>query len=206
MKYKILSDKVYIRNLLKDSFIENYREFLHDKVTDCFNSVVDRSQYVSVVFSDNDELVTFAFHRFIYYNGSTIDYLSGVSEIFLQSIKNKVNLFSVEFMTVDAKFRGKFTKYQPVDIMVGLVLRLMQNSADAVIGFSRQDNQTDKLSFRMGTRSVGTVDRFSLPCSVIFCESHNVKPHPIGKVENKINELWSNRFCEEPVIQRKAAA
>jgi hypothetical protein len=172
-------------------------------------SQVCSSSLCYTMLKDDDGIVAFSFHRDFTVDNyqSPPEYLQGLPETFLKRVERKIHFKSIEWLTVAPQHLGRFTKVQPGDLIMGLGITFMKNSIfDATIGFSRQDTKVDKLSTRFGSELCGTVDKFGIPCSIVLVESHRVVPHPISRVQEKLDQLWSGRTNELTHLERRQAA
>lgn len=164
---------------------------------------------VTTLIKEDDEIVAFSFHRGMRCSDwrSAPSYMADTPEMFRQYVENRFDMLTIEWLTVEPSRLGKFTKVQPGDLILGLGFHFMANSCfNATIGFSRQDTKVDKMTTRFGAQLFGTVERLGIPCSVVFVEDHQVKPHPITKTQEKIEQLWNQRINHFPNLERQKAA
>ena len=203
MRFLITCDKKFTKLHMEKSFIESYSSFCGERTQEVFTQCVERSAFFSAILED-DKVIAFNFHRIIELkDGETHLYLEGVPESFLETIRNKHRVLTTEFLTVASSHRGQFTKMQPADLLVGINMHFMKNSiCTAIMGYSRQDIKTDRISMKMGTRSMGTVERFGIPCSIVFAEDYSVVNHPLKKMQERIEELWTTRINNAPHLER----
>ena len=104
-------------------------------------------------------------------------------------------LLSSEWLTIDPEELGRFTKVHPLDLLLGLCLKMTLNGPfDAAMGYSRQDRRVDEMALRYGVRLMGTVERFKIPCSIVFCQQGSLRNHPVRAVQSRVDQLWSDRI------------
>lgn len=124
---------------------------------------------------------------------------------------NKHQVFSVEWVTVHPAERGKFTKLQKADLIMGLAFKAaIASPYSCVMGFSRTDLKADKLAGKFGVQCLGMTTRHGIECGVMFLEIEKLTDHPTTNVAHAIQELWDNGNIESPYLkltasERKAA-
>lgn len=132
---------------------------------------------------------------------------------YLERLKaEREHVMTIEWVTVNPTERGKFTKIQPVDLIMGLTFKLAQFSAyTAVMGYSRIDLKADKVAAKFGPRPMGDTNRHDVHCKVMYCKTRDLNGHPISKVQTLIEDLWRYRDHDSPftetreVFERKVA-
>lgn len=164
-----------------------------------------KARMISVIHEKNTP-VAFALHGSI---PIFMDDVENISYFFPLSdvLKHKLKKFShqiltIEWVTVNPEHRGKFTKVQPVDLIMGLSFKLLENSHwEASMGFSRTDLKADKVAEKFGVRSQGEVTRHDIHCKLMYVEKEWLTPHPFKKVQLAIDDLWINRVDHTSYLQ-----
>lgn len=118
------------------------------------------------------------------------------------AIKSKCkNLLSIEWVTVNPICRGKFSKYQPADLIIGLSLMYAANSVfDGAIGLSRMDIGAERISPRYGATQLGVVKRYDIDSAIMFMPKSDFKLPEHSGLKNKIVELWNSHQQPEHQI------
>lgn len=200
MEYLITQQKCVMDKLLREQFQQNYCDFFTTATDDKFTSTINSADCASIVLKDN-KVYAFSFHRFV--DGSS-GYFHDTPKAALDKItsENKLVMTS-EWLTVGSDFKNIFSKIHPAEVMINLSMVFMKNSiASAIVGQSRQDFKTDKISMRVGTVPLGVVERFGIPCTIVYCQNYNVRSNPINKVQELVSELWNNRKNDSPQFER----
>lgn len=167
-----------------------------------------RAKLISVIHEKN-EVLAFTLHNNLYLglNGtSDLSYLSIVPKIVLNDFKNqKKSIMTIEWVTANPSIRGRFTKIQPGEVIVGLAMRLVKATPwDSVMGFSRTDLKADKTAAKFGAYSLGLTKRHNIECEIMYAEKENIKQHPFAKVESIINDCWNKKINHSPYIKNDA--
>jgi hypothetical protein len=180
MQYLITNQKDLLQ-LTYQAFQSSYEQFLGNKTQSTFQEVLGHSVCASIILQ-NEKVFAFCFHREMECKNwqAPPPYMADTPELFRKTIERKMKILTIEWLTVAPEHLGKFTKVQPADLILGCALNFMKNSwCNASMGYSRQDTKTDQMTMRFGTRSFGTVERFGIPCSVVFVQDFKVKGTPI---------------------------
>lgn len=209
MQYELVSTRE-VSQLAWPIFEVSFQTFLGERTRAEFERVLQDYPYVSLL-KRQGQLIAFCFHREIQClsRHKPPSYLRDAPEIFLKMIEGRKRFLSMEWLAVHPDHLGKFTKVQPVDLILGAALKSMNESDyDGAIGFSRQDIRTDRMTERFGSRKMGEVIRFELTCSLVFMWRGELKPHPIGRTQDTIDDIWNhskqNVLCPAEA-QRKVA-
>lgn len=185
-----------------------FEQFLFDQTETTFHKVVRELMAVSYIVEEG-RAISMCFHRAVscenylnppeYFKDSPVD--------FLKKIQGQGEFLTIEWMAVHPDKLGRFTKVQPVDLILGSGLRFMQECGfQGGLGFSRQDIKTDRVTERFGTKKMGEVQRFGLNCSLVLVRNHELLQHPIARTQEVLNQLWNQRTSSFLHLEKRMAA
>lgn len=165
-----------------------------------------RSKMLSVIHDGNHKPIAFSL-----LNNMHTEILGVIEQTYFEPapsdfkallIGEKEQVMTIEWVTVHPDERGKFTKIQPVDLVMGLTFRLAQFSPyTSVMGFSRVDMKADRIAGRYGPRPYGEVTRHNITCKVMFAKTSELVSHPLSQVQALIDELWNSKENHSPLVK-----
>jgi len=210
MEYQIIYDKNQFSKV-KSLFLRVYSDYCGEFVEQYFERMVQSSDRITA-FVQNGSVVAFAAHQILrnINSGAAPEYLRDCPPAFIQSLHGKTLLTS-EWLTIVPESLGQFSKVHPLDLLLGICLRMTfqgptATTFDGAMGYSRQDRKVDRMAQRFGAELMGTVYRFQIPCSIVFCQPGALQDHPISRVQQKIETLWNQREIIHPPFEKEGVA
>ncbi|MEZ0390718.1 MAG: hypothetical protein ACAH59_00785 [Pseudobdellovibrionaceae bacterium] len=132
-----------------------------------------------------------------------LSYFEPAPEAFKKRLQNqKEQVMTIEWVTVHPNQRGKFTKIQPADLIMGLTLKLATYTPyTAVMGYSRVDMKADKIGGKYGPQPYAEINRHGIVCKVMFAKTSELHGHPLQKVQSLIDELWTQKENHSSLVK-----
>lgn len=211
--------KLKILNLLSPEIDKNLVESIYLQCLESYTPVAKKNNYdilpdhiyanhFALALIGVDGLIGFSLLRvqhILLLDQLKMAYFKGISDETKDYIKSKCNnLLSIEWVTVSEKYRGKFQKFQPADLVIGLSLMFAANSEyDGAIGLSRMDIGAERISPRYGATQLGIIQRNNIDTAIMFMPKENFKLPEHKGLQNKILELWNEAINSQTI--RKAA-
>jgi hypothetical protein len=187
---------------------EVYEPILAESKESLSSDLFYRCKLLSVIANEDQVPIAFCLHNNLCTEFEGVrdhSYFATATPEFMQKITiEKQHVFTVEWVTVHPNQRGKFTKIQPADLIMGLAMKAGQHSpCTALMGFSRVDLKADKIAERYGGQSYGEVTRHDITCRIMFCTMAQITDHPIQRVQSIVNELWKSKINSAHLIRGK---
>ncbi|HEY8272075.1 MAG TPA: hypothetical protein VIG33_14385 [Pseudobdellovibrionaceae bacterium] len=109
-------------------------------------------------------------------------------------VDDEEKIFTCEWVTVHPLLRGKFSKVQIGDVVMGLGFRaFMDSPCTLAMGFSRTDLKADKMAESFGFENQGMICRHGIECGIMMLRKSNFKSHRYFKTQQVIEELYANK-------------
>ncbi|MFZ4404263.1 MAG: hypothetical protein ACOYOK_09200 [Pseudobdellovibrionaceae bacterium] len=163
-----------------------------------------KCKIISVIY-ENDIVQAFTLHNV--YNLSAngvcdLSYFSPLNEFTKQKLKHEGHkVWTCEWVTVHPDFRGRFTKVQLGEVIMGLAFKLFAElDCTSAMGFSRKDIKADRMAEKFGFISIDTIVRHGIECGVMFLKKENLLPHPYEKTQIKIDSLYENKTIYSNIL------
>lgn len=117
-------------------------------------------------------------------------------------VASETRLFTIEWVTVHPELRGKMTKIQQADLIMGLSIREMTHThCDGAIGYSRIDLGADRIASRFGARPQEQITAHGIACNVMLARREWVTPHKYAVVQKAVDDLWNSKTNHTSLIQ-----
>ena len=108
-------------------------------------------------------------------------------------IESKPTILSVEWLTANPAVRGRFTRFQPNEVLLSLMFRYMKDSGYAAcMGYSRTDIQADKSAQRCGAKPFAVTDRYGDECMVMMALAKDDLTHTDPRTEKHVKSIYDD--------------
>lgn len=116
-------------------------------------------------------------------------------------VDNEEVIFTCEWVTVHPTLRGRFSKVQIGDVVMGVGFRsFLDTPCTLAMGFSRTDMKADKMAESFGFENKGMIRRHDIECGIMMLRKENHKAHRYGKTQARIEELYHLRLNNNEIV------
>jgi hypothetical protein len=191
-------------NQCYDVWLSVYKPILEQCQERLLSDYFYRARKCLAIF-DNQKVIGFALLNTIDFSFQGIEdltYLADASTNFRNLFKQeKKKVLTVEWVTVSPDYRGRFTKVQYVDLIMGLCFFYARdNGYTCSLGFSRTDLKADRVVEKFGGIKTELTSRHGIECGVMVVHSDNIWPHPIRRTQDSINQIYDNYLISKQDI------